>query len=364
MTAMPTEVMDSARTITRVSAVAAACIVGAALATPCRAADIGPANRWLEWENNHAVMGEAMKRCEVSPQLAAQWDQKMQQLAQRIAKTEVSLAQGSYGDLRGILHGPDNNPLPCKSSPLTGDIALAVWPAGRLPLQPGQTQPKRPGPGGGEGSGPSPSLRLYLNERQGTDEVDWLKDGAGPRMTAGHQSGTVLGYPVWGKNWLIVTPPNRPPPFLPAPLERVVKAWVAKQNADLDQVDATLKLAEAAKDKSAVDMFTKLIEVNRPRIEKVRKQLDGSPAQLKGPVFIGGRAEVQAEATPDAQQVWIDNPATFDPKLPRSAVQVIAIDIATMNFDQPGGAQGDAKWLGRQFIERIDWKALAEEGLK
>ena len=361
---MPTEGMDPARCMTRATPLAAGCIVWAALATPCSAADIGPANRWLEWQNNHSVMGEAMKRCEVSPQLATQWDQKMQQLAQRMANTKVPLAEGWYGDLRGSLHGPDSNPLPCKSAPLTGDITLSAWPAGRLKLQPGQSRPQRPGPGGGEGSGPSPSLRLYLNEWRGTDEVDWLKDSAGPRMTAGRQSGSVLGYPVWGENWLIVTPPNRPPPFLPAPLERVVKAWVVKQNADLDQVAATLKLAEAAKDKASADMFRNLIEVNRPRIEKVRKLLDGPPAQLKGPVFIGGRNEVQAEATPDTQQVWIDNPAYFDPKLPRSAVQLIAIDIASMNFDQAVGAQGDVKRLGRQFIERIDWKALAEEGLK
>jgi hypothetical protein len=363
MSAMRTDAMP-ARPITRVTALAACGAVWAALAAPCGGADIDPANRWLEWENNHAVMGDAMSRCDVSPQLAAQWDRKMQQLAQRVTKTDVALSEGSYGDLRSSLHGPDNNPLPCKSSPLTGDITLSVWPKGRLKLQPGQTRPKRPGLGGGEGSGPSPSLRLYFNERRGTDEVDWLKDGAGPRMTAGRPPGTVLGYPVWGESWLIVTPPNRQPPFLPAPLERVVKAWVAAQNAELDKVAAALKQPEVAKDKATTAMFTQLIEVNRPRVEKVRKLLDGPPAQLKGPVFIGGRAEVQAEPSPDTQQVWIDHPAYFDPKLPRSAVQLIAIDIAYMNFDRAGGAQDDAKRLGRQFIEHIDWKAFAEEGLK
>lgn len=37
--------MNTARCMTRLTALAAGCIVGVALATPCRAADIGPAGR-------------------------------------------------------------------------------------------------------------------------------------------------------------------------------------------------------------------------------------------------------------------------------------------------------------------------------
>ena len=335
-----------------------------ALAASGHAADFGPTDRWLEWENNHAVMAEAMKRCDITPPLATQWDQNLQQLARKIANTQVSWAEGQWGDLRGVLHGPDNNPLPCKTSPLTGDMQLTVWSASALERKAGKPRLQRPGPNG-EGSGSAPSVRLYLNERPGTHERDWLKDAAGPRMTTGKPPGTLLGHPLWDEKWLLVTAPGRPQPFVPAPLDRVVKAWVAAQNAQLAEFAATRKAAEDAKDKAAAAMFTKMIEANRPRIEAVRKLLDGPPAQLKGPVYIGAGDEVQLQPSPDTEQVWMDNPAAFDPKLPRSAVQIIAIDVAYRDLDQPAPAgKVDAKGLLRQFIERVDWRALAAEGLK
>lgn len=348
----------------RSSRLASIATLWAAMSAPCTAADIGPPQRWLEWQNNHAVMGETLKRCGVSPQLATQWDQNLQQLARQLAKTPLPWPEGLWGELSGTYTGTSDKNAPCKTVPLTGDIRFAVWPASRLPLKPGQTRPQHPGPGSGEGFGPAEAVRIYLNERQGTSEVDWLKDGAGPRMSLGQQTGTLLGHPVWGEKWLLVTPANRPPPFVPAPLERVVKAWLAAQNAERDKFAAARKEAEAARDKATAAMYTKLLEANRPRIEKVRQLLDGPPAQRQGPVYIAPGDEFQLQPAPDAEAVWMDNPASFDPQLPRSAVQLIAIDIRNLQLDQPAPAKVDAKSLVRQFVERADWRSLAGEAAK
>ena len=67
---------------------------------------------------------------------------------------------------------------------------------------------------------------------------------------------------------------------------------------------------------------------------------------------------------PGSQQVWIDNPAYFDHRLPRTALQLIAVDIASLRTGPPPSAQPDAGGLAREFFAHADWQGIARDVLK
>jgi hypothetical protein len=342
--------------------IAAGCL--AAAAAWASAAEVGPPERWLDWQNNHVAMASTMAHCDVVPALAAQWDEHLLQLAQRMASTPLPWPEGWYGEMRGTYNAMQSEAMPCKALPMNGYITFSVWPLGRPGPARGLARSPR-AEASSEGSGAPHSVYVHVNQLRGTTELDWLNDGSDPRMTVGRPTSRLSGYPVWGNRWLLVSSPQHAQPFLPATLERVVNARVAAQTAEIDKFTAIKKRAEAAEDKAAFDLYTQLIASTRASIEQTRKLLDGPPERARGPAYFGPGDEVQAQPSPASQQVWIDNPAYFDPGLPRTAVQLIAIDIGNLRLDAPASANADAdadaKGLARQFFERTDWQGIAKD---
>ena len=346
-------------------AAALALAAAALLGQPAGAApnDIGPPERFLEWENNHALAASSMQDCDIPPALAAQWDQNLQALARRLAQTPLTWPTGWVGGLSGFYGRGGKTGPACKGQPITGYITYSLWPPGKLKLQPGQTRLKRPPPSG-EGNGAREAIYIDLNQRQGPNPVEWAKGSDGPRLTVGRQTGTLYGYPVWEDKWMLITPPQHVPPFIPATLEQVVKAWVAARTVEMKKIADSIPLAEAAKDKRLTEFLAGQVEGFRKKIDKVNQLLDGPAAQRQGPAYIGGNEDVAAQPTGNAQQVWADNPAYFDPKLPRTALQLIAIDVTYRDLDKPPPTQPDSKALVRQIFDRTDWAAMAKDVLK
>ena len=347
--------------VVSVLVLAAACILSSA----ARAAttDVGPPDRWLTWENNFTAAAGSLRDCDIAPALAAQWDQNLQVLARRLVQTAVVWPEGWVGSLSGFYGRGDGVGPSCKGVPVAGYVTYSLWAPGKLKLEPGQTRLKRPLLGG-EGDGPRESVYFHVNQLQGIRTLDWVKDSEGPRLGTGQQTGTLYGYPVWEDKWLLITAPNHPAPFVPATLERVVKLWVADQNKQLKPMLDGIKAAEAAKQKPLVDMYIKMADGTRKNIERVTKLLDGPPEKRQGPAYVGGSGGVQAEPGGGAQQVWAENPAYFDPKQPRTALQVVAIDVTYWGLDKPAAAQADGKGIVRQLFDRTDWAALAKDILK
>ena len=79
-----------------------------------------------------------------------------------------------------------------------------------------------------------------------------------------------------------------------------------------------------------------------------------------------GSFEDVTQAGADTSALVMRNPAHFDPKLPRSAVQLM-VDLSGLNLDHPAARGGDAfdsTCLTRMIVEKVDWTAVAGTGLR
>lgn len=323
---------------------------------------IGPPDRWLEWTNNYNDQRDEFSRCGVTPAQATEWEHMLQRMARRVAQTKVDLPPGWYGDLRGHYYGPWLGALePCKGLPMEGGLALALWPPQDLkrvpvPGRPGQTK-LRP-------NGEAPFVDVYVNQWRGNAQSKWLDDGARPRMSVAQKSGEFGGYPVLDRRWLIVTPVGHGPAFVSAPPKRVLRAWLKNETALLQEVETSIKGLEASGQNPG--RLAAGLGGLRARIARSAQWLASLDAeQRRAPAFFTRQEEIVAQPEPNAAQVWVDNPTYFDPTRPRTAPQLLVVDISQLDMETPLVSQPmGSRRLLRQIVEGLDWRALAAEVLR
>jgi hypothetical protein len=321
------------------------------------AAAVGPAERWMAWTNNADGAGDDLVRCGVTPAEAATWDRQLQQLARRVAQADVSVPAGWYGELRGAYFGPWLGALqPCRGLPMEGGLSLWMWPEGALKRVPVKGQP---GVTRLQPNGHTWNVTLYINQWRGPETLKWLDDGTLPRLTVARRTGDFAGYPVFDDRTVVVTPPGYAPAFLPAPFERVLAAWLRHETAQLEQAQAELKALQAAGIKPG--KLDSGPDATRLRIARAKQRLASlGTAQRQAPAYVTQAEEVTLEPEPNAMPVWVDNPRYFDPSRPRTAIQLMVLDLSTLDMRTPLNEQpSGALKLLRQFVERIDWPALA-----
>jgi hypothetical protein len=57
----------------------------------------------------------------------------------------------------------------------------------------------------------------------------------------------------------------------------------------------------------------------------------------------------------------------FDPKLPRSAVQLMVVEVGCQNLDQAAARNVDSfdsTLVTQAFVKKVDWKVIAERALR
>lgn len=340
--------------------------LGALLFSACVCAaplePVGPPDHWLDWTNNYADVRDEFARCGVTPVQAAEWERMLQRMARRVTLAKVDLPSGWYGALDGRYYGTWLSALaPCKGLPMEGGLSLGMWPVRdlkRVPVrgQPGQTRLKP--------NGETYFVGVHVNQWRGTSELKWLDDGVQPRMSVAQKRGEFGGHPLLDGKWLVVTPPGYGPAFLPAPIERVLKAWMKNENAQLQEIEGAIKGLQTTGAKPG--KLSAGQDVLRTRLERATQWLASlSAEQRKAPAFVTRQGEVTTQAEPNSTQVWIDNPAYFDLKRPRTAPQLLVLDLSQLDMETPLGSQDQgAPRLLRQFVEGIDWRALSADMLK
>jgi hypothetical protein len=170
-------------------------------------------------------------------------------------------------------------------------------------------------------------------------------------------SGAKHGYPVYG-DWVVIT--RKPVPiFLPVTRERYLKVVIKRLDDRVTRAgrnkvanptgNAALAEALALRDRllgesneSLADMKQRLTAMS-PQERALPAYVDSTDALARMPKFSNSAA--------DAHAVVYFNPALFDPSLPKTAPQMIAVKIV------PG--EGDLPHIVDQLDDALDWKGLA-----
>jgi len=344
---------------------ACACLL---VAMPAMAGD--PAalpERWLEWRNNDAASSGRLSDCDVGKSLSAEWDQSLQRLASAIAHSGGAVPQGAYAQIDGGFGNSLQDGQPCKGRPVMGDFHMGYWPESSVTVAAGA----RPTLKQSHGHHFVLTIRLNTFAGLGTDRVrDFLRDkGKWTRIGTVEQTASLQGFPMINNSAIVITPPGHAPAFVPVPLERALKLWLpAQTQAIRDQEDLVRQYPADQRD----DLRKRAVEPLQAQLARGQALQRQAEAVLKGPAYLkferdAGGFEIVAQPGTDTSAIMVPNPAYFDPKLPRSAVQLMVPAVDGLHLDQPATHNGDSfdsTFLTRAFVERVDWKSIARTELR
>lgn len=323
--------------------------------------------RWIEWHNNYVTYPLGLSECDAGKGLAAEWDQNLQRLASAIARSGGAVPPGVYAELHGGLGNSLQDGQPCKGRPLMGFLSMGYWPERDITAAAGA----RPVLKRAHGDHFILTMRLNTFAGLGAETVpDFLRDrqrwtGIGTVQ----QTASLQGLAILNNSVLVITPPGHVPAFVPMPLDRALALWLpAQAQAIRDQEDLVRQYPADRRE----EMRQRAVAPNQAllaRGQALQRQGDGV---LKGPAYLkldreSGGFEVVARPGPDTSAIMLPNPAYFDPRLPRSAVQLMVIEVGGLQLDQPAARNGDSfdsTFLTRGFLERVDWKSIARTELR
>lgn len=338
------------------------------LALPSTAAE-PPAwpGRWLDWSNNHAVYPQGRADCDVGKSLATEWDANLRQLASAIARSGGALPEGLYGKAHGGVGNTLQDAQPCKGRPIMGFIDLGLWHEREVTSTPGE----RPQLKRGHGHYFPLVVRLNTFTGLGNDGMPDFLRGKGTWTGIGvlEQTASLKGFPVLGNSALVITPPGHAPAFVPLTLERALQLWLPAQAQALrEQETVLLQYPAPQRD----DFRRRVLEPMQALLARGRAlQAQGGdalkkPAYLRVDMATAGH-EIVAQPGPDTSALMAPNPAYFDPRLPRSALQLMVVEVGGLGLDQPardGDRSHGSAVLMREFLEKVDWTSIAREALR
>jgi hypothetical protein len=359
--------MMSTSPLTRVrrrALIASVCLLAALPAVPAEHTPLP--ERWLDWRNNYASYPTGLSDCDASKDLAAEWDQNLQRLASAIARSGGAVPKGTYTEADGGLGNSLQDGQPCKGRPLMGQLHMAYWPESSVTAAVG-TRPKLK-----QEHGEHYILTIRLNTFDGleTHVPDFLRDnGKWTGIGLVMQTASLQGFPIINNSAVVITPPGHAPAFVPVPLDRVLKLWLpAQAQAIRDQEDLVKQYPADQRD----GLRKRVVPPHQALLARGQALQRQGEAVLKGPAYLrldrdSLAFEVVAQAGADTSAIMMPNPAYFDPKLARSAVQLMVLGVSGLNLDQPATHNGDSfdsRFLTREFIERVDWKSIAKTELR
>jgi hypothetical protein len=344
---------------------ACACML---LAMPAMAGNpVALPERWLEWRNNYAVSSSRFSECDVGKGLGTEWDQNLQRLASAIAHSGGAVPKGSYGQIDGGIGNSLQDGQPCKGRPVMGDVHMGYWPESSVTVAAGARQTLKQD----HGHHFVLTIRLNTFAGLGADRVpDFLRDkekwtGIGTV----EQTASLQGFPIINNSAVVITPPGHAPAFVPVPLERVLKLWLpAQAQAIRDQEDLVRQYPADRRD----ELRKRAVEPLQAQLARGQALQRQAEAVLKGPAYLkferdAGGFEIVAQPGADTSAIMVPNPAYFDPRLPRSAVQLMVLAVDGLQLDQAATHNGDSfdsTFLTRAFVERVDWKSIARTELR
>jgi hypothetical protein len=178
----------------------------------------------------------------------------------------------------------------------------------------------------------------------------WQEDEHGPMYLEPRHSGDVQGYPVYEPGVAVITK-NARPIFAPVSRERAVRFIAAKNRKD---VDVLTQPAQANQVKRL-----------RACIAKMEQELTAlSPQERATPAYVAttrvaGRDAFcdpfSTSADPNARRIVAENPDFYDRRLPRTAIQVILMNLSMFNRNA-----ADQRGQHNRIADGMDVPALAQ----
>lgn len=345
------------------------CLLAVVLAAASvRAAEPAPwPERWLAWQNSFAVYPQALAECDAGRPLAAEWDQTLQRLAVAIARGGGAVPPGVYAEARGTLGNGLQDAQPCMGRPLMGTVAIGHWPERVVSAAPGGRPTLK------SDHGEHFILTLWLNTFTGVnaERVPEFLRGSGGWSGIGlvDSRSTFQGLPVLNGSVVVITPPGHVPAYVPMPLEQALKLWLPAQTQSVRGMTELVGQYPAAQREA---MRQQTVEPQQALLARGQALLRQGDAALKGPAYLkldraSGALEIVARPGADTSAIVMPNPGYFDPKLPRSAVQLVMLAIDGLKLDEPAARSGDtfdSTHLMRQFVEKVDWQAFGKGELR
>jgi hypothetical protein len=327
----------------------------------------GLPDRFLAWQNNHSVYPQALAECDASRSLAAEWDQNLQRLATAIARSGGAVPPGVFAEFKGTMGTGLQDGQPCKGRPLAGTIAMGYWPERVVTPVPGG-RPKLK-----SAHGEHHILTMWLNTFTGVNAErvpEFLRGAAGwSGVGLVDSSSTFQGLPVLNGSVLVITPPGRPPAYVPMPLEQALKLWLPAQEQAVRDAKAFLEQYPSGQ---RDEMRKRTVDPQQAALARARDLQRQGGALLKAPAYLKldrdtALYELATQGGADTSAIVMPNPAYYDPRLPRSAVQLIMLAVDGLKLDEPAARNGDAfdsTYLTRQFVEQVDWKLIGRSELR
>ena len=323
--------------------------------------------RWLEWRNNYASYPTGLSECDASKGLGGEWDQTLQRIASAIARSGGAVPKGTFGEFSGGIGNSAQDGQPCKGRPIMGFLSMGYWSESSVTAAPG-ARPKLK-----QDHGAHFILTIQLNTFAGIDAdrvPDFLREKdkwTGIGLIT--QTASLQGFPVINNTAIVITPPGHAPAFVPMPLDRALQLWLPAQAQALRDQEELVKQYPADQRDA---LRKRVVPPNQALLARGQALQRQAEAVLKGPAYLkldreSLALEVVAQPGGDISAIMMPNPTYFDPKLPRSALQLMVLRVSGLNLDQAAARNGDSfdsTFLTREFVERVDWKSIAKTELR
>ncbi len=304
---------------------------------------------WTAWSGDpKAVSPTLRKDCSMDDATLAAWFARAKRLHEQLRTTPLTVPPEFR--LRWSADWMVDGVASCRSGPLKGQLLFSPYP-GTLLKRDARTGKIEP-------IDTTSSLMLHLNEIRGLMPLEWQKSEDDPEIGIARATARLRGFPVIEDRYAIITPPNAPEPFVPAPADLVLRRWIANTEKDLADIEPIARASGNSPEIAA--NFARL----RKGLENARgllRQVQSGPRDRtvwfrKDGLF----DELSLERRGDAAAVMWVNPRYFASVKGRSGIYVISVDVSQLDLGTPdSGTVEGATDVNRQLATRADWQAVA-----
>jgi hypothetical protein len=334
---------------------ASSLLLGAAGAALAQAPRYDAAH-WLNWRNNYGSLKSDFSRCKIGDAEAAQWDQSLRQIGRELAALAPTPPAGLFGSVHQttMVNG--------QCGPLQAEVELGFIPPADTEQRPSKLHP---GKTWTRAKSVRWRLSLNLNRLPELQQAGYAEPGGSPYYWV-TRTGTLAGYPIYDRQFVIIPAEGRASPVVPVPAEKFINAYLRAADAKIAElVKSDAELFKVTH--NHLPGFDLGVEAVRETVAVAKSTLARmTPAQKAAPAYSSLAAvtdgSVIAAPGPDVYAVVVLNPAYFDPKQPRTAPQLLVLDLR--DSGDRGGEQavtggGPVEQAMPAYVRRVDWRKFA-----
>lgn len=280
---------------------------------------------WFPWVQNNYYARAMAQSCGASKPVYDELTRAVQRLATAWAATPGATGADLYGRMQW-------NPQGCKSGVLDGDLIYWPWPSGYFRMEPA---PGKPGQTRPHFTNETVPLTMGINKPQGITFVGQMNAEGHDEVGYIKATRRISGLPVYDFDHVLVAAVPGRELFKPVTLDEALHRWL--QYAYPNEWARERHQALLARLTTA--------ELQQPayyyRDENNREQIVTAPGTRIFPIVRY-------------------NPDYFDKSKPRSAVQLITVDVHFLDFSRDvNDPRVGTQRFARHMLEATDWSQLA-----